>query len=213
MILTDERFERYLEAGEQLLVKFGYEGFSIEAVAKALGVDPTAIQAAFGDRNNFIALIVRRASRGVAEAIARPDPGLEPAPAARLHHIALTYLRAVFSRPALRIYRIAANAANDQPHISVQFRASAKEALQRFASVLEHEIGITLPDGYSYEEAAGQFFALCRGGLHHLTLFDVDFQPSDIAIETAARQGADSFLRVFPIRARDGVSPPLRSAG
>lgn len=199
---NEDRFERYLKAGEKLLIERGYDGFSLEAVAHAVDGDADSVSAEMGRKDDFIALIVRRASSGVAQVITKRDPDLDETPAERLHRIALIYLQAVFTRAAIRIYRIAAHAANEHPHISVQFRGSAGETMTKFAAMLEHEIGVTIPNGYTYEEAAGQFFALCRGGLHHLTLFDVDYQPSKRAIEIAAWQGAETFLRAFPIKTR-----------
>ncbi|MCB2096881.1 MAG: TetR/AcrR family transcriptional regulator [Parvularculaceae bacterium] len=199
---NEDQFERFLKAGEALLIENGFEAFSVDAVARSIGVDAEAVRAEMGEKDDYIALIVRRASSGIAQVITKRDPDLDETPAERLHRIALIYLQAVFTKAGIRIYRIAAHAANEHPHISVQFRASAGEAMKKFADMLENEIGVTVPAGYTYEEAAGQFFALCRGGLHHMTLFDVDYQPSRHAVENAARQGADTFLRAFPIKAR-----------
>ena len=159
-----------------------------------------ALGEAFGAPENLFALIVRSFTEEVRHRIFSVTPDGRPA-RAFLTDFAANYLSCILDRNAVNCFRFTCGLATEFPQISTQFKASARTGNAEFAVTLEAETDITVPEGVTYDDAAAQFFALCKGGFHHQLLFDVDYAVLDAEIRAQAHLAVSTFLRAFPSEA------------
>lgn len=77
---ADETRARVVEAARKLLVEHGYDGTTIEAIARAAGVSSQTVYAAFGSKRGIVAELLERARFGpayeevVSRALGTDDP-------------------------------------------------------------------------------------------------------------------------------------------
>lgn len=77
---ADETRQRITDAAHELLLSSGYDGMTIDAVAKAAGVAPPTVYAIFGSKRGILAAIIDRVRFGAAyrDAVARVREAKDP---------------------------------------------------------------------------------------------------------------------------------------
>ena len=197
--MSDAEFNRrqeIVEAGKELIRARDFRDVAFEDFAVAADASIDEIQTLIGRREELLALIVRAYTQEVQAKI------FEVTPAGKstedfLHEFAANYLKIICASSSIRSFRYAAGLGISYPHISTQFKATAREGGADFADLLEYETDLVLPDGFTWIDASSCFFGLCRGAFHHQLIFDVDFVVSDREIEEQASKAVAAFLKIF----------------
>jgi AcrR family transcriptional regulator len=166
---AQETRRRMLEAAGRLLAERGYAGTTIAAVARAAGVAPETVYAAFGNKRTLVGELVRASVRGQGAA----PPASEQAGA---HAVAAApsqadQIRLFAADVSARLERVGpvleALAAAGEPELA-ELRANVDRdrlaGLRRFVSALERHGPLRL-DG---EAAAETVWALASPELHTL---------------------------------------------
>lgn len=189
-----------IRRGTEYLVAKGFHSVEPRELAQACNISESALAKSFGAPENLLGQIVRSFTEDVRRRIFSVKPDGRPTREFLMDY-ASNYLRCILDRNAVRCFRFACGLASDFPQVSTQFKASARTGNAEFAVLLETETDIVLPDGYTWDDASAQFYALCKGGFHHQLLFDVDYVVIDAEIMAQAERAVGTFLRAFPSKA------------
>ena len=189
--------ERIIAAGEELVFSQRHNKVTLEEIVRFAGLPKDVIGALVSTKEELYRMIVRHYSRQVQNeifAFAGDDVSTEE----YLVKFAEHYLRRILHPNAIKAYRFAAGLASEHPDIAGQFRQTAEIGYEQFARQLETETDITIPEGMTYLDASHQFYALCRGALHHMSIFKTEPEIPGGEIKAQAQKAVGSFLRAFP---------------
>jgi TetR/AcrR family transcriptional regulator, mexJK operon transcriptional repressor len=187
-----------LEGARKVFMEHGYEGASVDEIARAAGTSKATLYSYFPDKRQLFAAVMQSQCSRQGEVMGGEDPG-EPVEAA-LRRMAISFANFLFSAGAQEMFRVCIAEAGRFPELGAAFHASgparARAQLIEFfaAAGARGELRIDDP-----ETAADQFAALCKSGLFLRALLGAAC-PSEAEIARNADEAVRTFL------ARYGVS-------
>lgn len=185
------RAARILGAARTLFMRHGYDGTTMEAVAREAGVGKATLYARHADKGDLFAAIVAEEGETNAEVLIPRDT--EDLPAA-LRVIGERLMALLLSPSTIAAHRIVAAEAGRFPELGpIFFRAGPERLLERLAAFLAAAMARGQLRTASPRIAAAQFIELIRGELGLRAMLGVPGEDRDAMLEA----GLDSFLRAY----------------
>lgn len=198
-----------LDAAAQLFMTQGYEAVAMDAVARAAGVSKATLYAHFSGKDALFAEIVGENCAKLQAEAETAAANHDVAPQEALPALGARFLRFMLTPRVLAIHRIVVAEGVRFPDLAQAFYAAGPARLKAWlAAWVEEEVrrGRLRPD-IDPMRAGAQFTALLRGDLFLRATLALDPAPDERAIEAAAAEAAETFLRAY------GIAPDGEAGG
>jgi AcrR family transcriptional regulator len=196
----EARRDHILDTVLALLEEHGYEGTSMQKVAKAARTSKETLYAWFGDKAGlFEALVAREAeamNTELTQALEREGAAREPRDV--LNRFGVNVLRLLLGARSLSINRAAIAAANTSPELGRILAAKGRETtrplVERYLNAQHDAARLNVPDvGEAFEVLMG----LLVRDLQIRTLLGVAQPLRGRALESRAEAAVEAFLRLY----------------
>lgn len=184
-----------LEGARKVFMKHGYEGASVDEIARAAGTSKATLYSYFPDKRQLFEAVVQTQCSRQGEVLCAAAASDEPVEVT-LHRLAVSFAAFLFSPGAQEMFRVCIAESGRFPELGAAFYAAgpaqARVRLIEFfqAATARGELAIEDP-----AVAADQFAALCKAGLFLRALLRV--RP---ATEAEVARIADEAVRTFLAR-------------
>lgn len=202
-IRRGRKYEQVLDGARSVFMRDGYEGASVDEIAREAGVSKATLYSYFPDKRYLFMEVAKSECRRQAdEAIELIDLTLPPAEV--LTAAARRITQFIMSDFGMRVFRICVAESDRFPELGHQFYHSGPLLVrQRLADYLRAAVArgeLVIDD---IELAADQFAELCKADIHNRMVFGMSdcCQPRDV--ERTIRGAVDMFM------ARYGTQPPV----
>lgn len=203
----EHKYAQVLQGARRVFLSDGYEGASVDDIARAAGISKATLYRHFPDKAALFSAVLAQECRTQAEL--HPEFCYHDRPIGEfLLDLALDVLNFTLSDFGQAIFRIAVAESARFPQIGATFYDTGSE-LNRIrltpALRLAVERGELAPLDPDY--ASQVFYGMCKGDLSHRRLFKGEV-PSAREIEWHARRTVETFLRAFgPVPAAQETHP------
>lgn len=193
----EQKWAQALEGARAVFMTEGFEGASIDDIARKAGISKATLYRHFPDKTALFREVVR-------QELGKKNAEFPPfaAEACGLDIVLFEFARAsiqfVFSPCGLGIYRTAVAESERFPEIAESFYACGPyRGRTTLAPVLKAaaERGELMLD--DPEHAADVFYAICKAGKFNELLFMGARQPTEEEVEALATRAVETFLRAF----------------
>lgn len=194
IIRTGRKFEQVLEGARQVFLRDGFEGASVDEIARAAGVSKATLYSYFPDKRLlFVEVATLECSRMADRLIEQIDVARPPHEVLNL--VAGQLVRFLLSDFAQRVFRICVAEADRFPELGRAFYASGPEAgcaqLGDYLACAHGRGELEVPN---VRLAAEQFSELCKTRLWTRALFGIQTRFSEAEIDTVAEAAVATFL-------------------
>ena len=194
VIKKGRKYEQVLEGAREVFLADGFEGASVDTIAKSAGVSKATLYSYFPDKRLLFMEVARTECHRQAEAAAGMIDA-NAAPRVVLEATGLHLIRFFLSRFGQRVFRICVAEAERFPELGLQFYQSGpcvvEERLVDYftAAIARGELVIE-----DKPLAAHQFADLCKADLFPRLMFGVQtsFEPAEIS--RVIRGAVDMFI-------------------
>ena len=188
------KFEQVLDGARKVFMADGFEGASVDTIAKAAGVSKATLYSYFPDKKRLFMEVARCECGRQAEAAAA-NIDLSNSPAQVLREAARHMLQFFLSGFGQRVFRICVAESDRFPDLGQQFYESGPAVVQ---SVLVGYFNIAIERGElqiaDKELAAHQFSELCKSYLFPRIVFGVQQEFTDAEVTRVIEGAVDVFL-------------------
>lgn len=202
MIRKGRKFEQVLTGARDIFLRDGFEGASVDDIARAAGVSKATLYSYFPDKRLLFMEVAK------AECRRQADEAMEvidmAAPVATvLAQAAERIVTFMLSEFGQRVFRICVAESDRFPGLGAEFYHSGPELVRdRLAAYLRCAVergDLAIPD---LNLAADQFAQLCKAGLHDRLIFGLDqcCAPTDVARVIAS--AVEMFMARYGVRPR-----------
>ena len=195
-----EKHAAILEAAMQLFPARGYDGVSVDAIARAAGVSKLTVYSHFADKEAlFRAAVTECCAQLLPHRLFEPEPGLAVREA--LLRIARAFTDLMFDDRAIRLHRVMVAQADQGSRLAEMFFATGPNAaLQEMETFLRHahaggSLHVPAP-----AQAAGHFFCLLKGVRHMRVLVGLCPMPDPRERDAHVDDVVGLFLRAYAPR-------------
>ncbi|WP_417460278.1 TetR/AcrR family transcriptional regulator [Kordiimonas sp.] len=192
-----EKNNAIVEAASLLFLEQGFDGTSMDEVAKRAGVSKQTVYSHFAGKEQLFSHVIK-----VTIEEYYPDAAL----ATVEHHtletdllaVAETYVRLLMSDKAIGMHRVLVAAAPKGPEFAQMFwQAGPEEMTIKLCEFLQSwvdkgELAIT-----DLEKAGGRFITLLKGKLHFSLEIGLISSVSEQELKDQARDAVDCFLKIY----------------
>lgn len=188
------KFDQVLKGAREVFLADGFEGASVDDIARAAGVSKATLYSYFPDKRVLFKEIARCECERMAERITETIDESRP-PREVLTVVARHAVTFMLSRFALRIFRICVAEQERFPDLARAFYANGPEMGRRRLSeylscaVARGELAIE-----DVGMAADQFSELCKARLWPRAVFGVQAEFSEDEIEEVVRHAVETFM-------------------
>ncbi len=190
------KFDQVLEGARQVFLSDGYEGASVDDIAKAAGVSKATLYSYFSDKRLlFMQVAKTECARQADHAIETID--MEAPVRQVLNNIAIEMMDFITSQFGKRIFRICVGESDRFPELGREFYESGpmmvrNRLVEYFKeAVAKGELQIT-----DFELAADQFHELCKADLFPRMVFNM----TDEFTKEEKRRVVDGAVDMFMAR-------------
>lgn len=188
------KFDQVLEGARQIFLTNGFEGASVDDIAKAAKVSKATLYSYFPDKRFLFMEVAKSECQRQADlAIATID--MDAPVADVLHHIARQIVEFVTSPFSKRIFRICVGESDRFPELGRQFYESGpclvKERLKAYLELAISKGELHIED---LALAAGQFHELCKTELFSRMIFNMADDFSQDEKQRVVDGAVDMFL-------------------
>lgn len=189
-----------LDAASDLFLTLGYEGTSMDEVARCAGVSKQTVYSHFSSKETLFGAAVRSRIEKYA-----PEVALKSVETDSLHTslcaVGYLYARLLMSPESISLFRLLASSADHPTSLAKPFWESGPaeliEELMQFLAAWRDRGALAFDDG---EEAAADFVALIDGGLQFkLAIGLIDALTKD-QIKQHVERCVSSFLKLYGTR-------------
>ena len=201
---TAGKAAQIIAAAREAFLEQGYDGISVDEVAKRAGVAKQTVYARYASKDALFLAVVDSVQASMPSAVSTTGP---LAIRDRLQWIARQLLEVALEPSMLSLFRITLAVSHRFPTLGRSiYETRVKEAHAIIVEMIERAVkeGTLLVDDASV--AAEQFFGLVRGELQFHCLLDPRFRPSRAQIKRQLDAAIDCFM------ARYGAPAALRSS-
>ncbi|WP_237153634.1 TetR/AcrR family transcriptional regulator [Oryzibacter oryziterrae] len=196
---SDKRRQIMVGAREVFLAK-GYEGASMDAIAKAAGVSKGTLYVYFASKDVLFEALIVEEKQILAENLITFD-----ASGASLHEelrrIAINYCELLSMHDHTSSIRMVLGAVEKFPAFGrVFFNAGPQRGVGRLAAYFEDMVAAGRMECSNPEAAARHFIALCTSDVLKRSLFAIDPNPSRETIESMVDEGLAAFARAYGLK-------------
>ncbi|RIA01229.1 TetR/AcrR family transcriptional regulator [Cereibacter sphaeroides] len=194
------KMPQVLEGARTIFLRDGFEGASVDDIARAAGVSKATLYSYFPDKRLlFLEVAKAECLRQAEEAVALITADL--APRAVLTLAATRIVAFVLSDFGIRTYRICVAEADRFPELGHEFYESGPALVrQRIVDYLAQAVGrgeLAIDD---LELAADQFAELCKADLFNRIVFGVGSTVSEAERQKVAQGAVEMFLARYAPR-------------
>lgn len=193
-IKQGRKFEQVLDGAREIFMRDGFEGASVDNIAKAAGVSKATLYSYFPDKRLLFMEVAKRQCNIQAEqTISAIDPD---APIAEvLSKVAHDMVAFIFSELGQRIFRICVAEADRFPQLGQEFYESGPQLVRgRMIALLELGISrgeLVIDD---LELAADQFPELCKADLFPRMVFNGECSFTDAERARVIKGAVEMFM-------------------
>ena len=193
-IKKGRKFEQVLEGAREIFMRDGFEGASVDDIARKAQVSKATLYSYFPDKRLLFSEVARvECNRQAEEALELIDVSA-PVEAA-LHEAANRLVRFFLSDFGQQMYRICVSESHRFPELGARFYASGPALLrERMSMMLQCYMDkgeLRIPD---MDLAASQFGELCKSDLFVRCLCGVSCECTDADIERVVTGVVEMFL-------------------
>ena len=198
-ITKGRKYEQVLKGARQVFLADGFEGASVDDIAKASGVSKATLYSYFPDKRLLFTEVFRvECKRQTDQAMANIDMS---APAGTVLRAAASHMvRFLLSDFAQSVYRICVAEAERFPELGREFYNSGprvgKETIAAFLSLAVSRGELRIDD---IDLAAYQFAELCKADIFHKRVFGVRDEFSKDEIDRVIDGAVDVFLARYGV--------------
>ncbi|MEO0459732.1 MAG: TetR/AcrR family transcriptional regulator [Myxococcota bacterium] len=190
--------QQLLCAARTVFLKHGYALSSVDEIAKTADVSKATLYAHFEDKLELFRAVIVESTKRYAERIFKEseigDIALEPA----LYSIARNFVDVISDPDARSLYRISLAESPRHPDIGRAFLESGPDvARRRLERFLNRRTALGELEIDDVPLAAQQFVEMCKAGIFHRTMFELDHGGGDEERERIARAAVRTFVRAF----------------
>jgi TetR/AcrR family transcriptional regulator, mexJK operon transcriptional repressor len=201
-IRRGRKFDQVLEGAKTVFLRDGFEGASVDDIARAAGVSKATLYAYFPDKRLIFLEVARSECQRQADMASSPLDG-EMTTHDMLTSAARQIAGFLISDVALKIFRIAVAESERFPELGRSFYDSGplviRSGVEEFLHKAVAKGDLVIPDIHL---AAEQFCELCKGDLVLRRIFGIDTKTPQPVLDRTAAAAVEMFL------ARYGVRPP-----
>ena len=194
IIRKGRKVEQVLAGAREVFLRDGFEGASVDEIAKVSGVSKATLYSYFTDKRRLFQEVVQaECDRMSREIEARIDP--EAPTREALLTAAYGMTRFLVSRFAQRVFRICLAERDRFPELSqTYFESGPKNGHEQLAMHLKAaaECGELKID--NVEMAAYQFTELCKADLFVRAAFGIESEFTDAEIALVAEEAVETFM-------------------
>ncbi len=193
-IKKGRKFDQVLEGARQVFMADGFEGASVDAIARAARVSKATLYSYFPDKRHLFMEVAKQECQRQADAAIAQTRMAGPAREV-LFNAASTMVRFFLSDLGRQTFRIAVAEAERFPELGRDFYNSgptiARTALKAYLAdrIAAGELAID-----DMDLAADQFIELCKAGVHTKMMMGVKTDFTDAEIARVIRGAVETFL-------------------
>ena len=193
-IKTGRKFEQVLEGARSVFMADGFEGASVDDIARAAGVSKATLYSYFPDKRLLFREVVRsECTRQACEADELVETTCSPEEV--LLETAHRIMEIILSEFSLQMFRICVAESERFPELGQEFYESGPLLLKtRLAEYLEEATARGELQVEDTELAADQFAELCKAGWLLRAIFKHERTFSDAEKERFAKGAVETFL-------------------
>lgn len=200
-IKKGRKFDQVVEGARQVFLRDGFEGASVDDIARAAHVSKATLYSYFPDKRQLFMQVVRQ--QCVTQTEAALDAIDFGAPAPDVLKTAGLHLAAYFlSDFGQRVYRICVAESDRFPGLGREYYetgpALVRDQLSRFLTTAHERGELTIPDICL---AADQFAELCKADLFSRRVFGVKSGFSKAEVERVISSAVTMFMARYQTRA------------
>lgn len=197
------KFDQVLQGAREVFMADGFEGASVDDIARAAGVSKATLYSYFPDKRLlFLEVANGECSRQSQEAIESID--MSAPPEVVLNDVGHRFLRFITSTFGMQIFRMCVAESDRFPEIGQQFYNSGPAVMRaEMAQYFQEAAGRGELRIKDYILAADQFGELCKADIWARLIFGVSKSVSEAEIDRVVEGAVDTFM------ARYGVPAPV----
>ena len=198
---SPDKEAQILTGARSVFIEHGFEGASIDEIARAAGVSKPTLYRYFADKRSLYSAIVTQECDLYAQQLFPLDlDRMEVRPA--LERVARQYLELILSDKALGAFRVTIGDAQRFPALARAFYAAGPgQGARRLSDILQSFVDrgdLDIPD---VPLAAFQFIELCKADAFYKRVFGLIEDVTPEARERVQKGAVDMFLRAYGTRA------------
>jgi len=196
------KFDQVLDGAREVFMRDGFEGASVDDIARAAGVSKATLYSYFPDKRLLFMEVARvECARQAEAAINRMQMAGEVREV--LFQAASHLVRFFMSEFGRQTFRIAVAESGRFPEIGQRFYASgpamAQAALAKFLQEQVDAKALVIED---LDLAAAQFPELCKAGLHTKMMMGIKTSFTDAEIDRVIHGAVETFLARYGVGAK-----------
>jgi AcrR family transcriptional regulator len=193
-IKKGRKFEQVLDGAREIFMRDGFEGASVDDIARAAQVSKATLYSYFPDKRLLFSEVARiECNRQASEALDMIDDNASVED--MLYQAASRVVRFFLSDFGQQVFRICVSESHRFPELGQRFYDSGPQLLrQRLGGILQHYVergDLRIDD---MELATSQFGELCKSDLFVKCLCGVKCDCTDADVERVVRGVVDMFL-------------------
>ncbi len=193
------KFDQVLEGARQVFLTDGFEGASVDDIARAAGVSKATLYSYFPDKRFLFMQVAKIECRSQADhAIESID--MDAPVRSVLHHIALEMVNFVTSEFGKRIFRICVGESDRFPELGREFYESGpmliRDRLVEFFAKAVDRGDLRIDD---LTLAADQFHELCKADLFPRMVFNMTDGFTEAEKERVVTGAVDMFMARYGV--------------
>ena len=198
IVRTGRKFDQVLEGARKVFMADGFEGASVDDIARVAEVSKATLYSYFPDKRLLFMEVAR--SECARHACRHPDFPEDASPRVVLTQVARHMLSVILSDFGRKIFRICVAETDRFPDLGQQFFASGpqveRDKLKAYfaAAVARGELRIE-----DLDMAAEQWMALCRADLFPHMIFNIRDSVSDADVERVVTATVEMFLARYGV--------------
>ncbi len=190
--------QQILDGARRVFLEAGFEGASVDEIARAAGVSKGTMYNYFPDKRALFVAMIRQVCAANARKLFVIERSTPEDVAASLRRFARTFVPFILSPFAQQVYRTAVGESQRFPELGrVFYEAGPALGIRRVAAYLSEVAEAGLLAITDPELAAHQLMELTKAPLFHRVVFGLDTPPTAAEITAAADAAVDTFLRAY----------------
>ena len=193
-IKKGRKFDQVLEGARTIFMRDGFEGASVDEIAKAAGVSKATLYSYFPDKRLLFSEVARvECNRQAEEAL--EVIGVDAPIEVVLREAANRIVRFFLSRFGQQVFRICVSESHRFPELGQRFYNSGPALVrERMSTVLTPYVNAGILKIDDMDLAASQFGELCKTDMFVRCLCGVDCDMSEANIDRVVTGAVDMFL-------------------
>lgn len=194
VVRTGRKFAQVLEGARRVFMADGFEGASVDDIAREAGVSKATLYSYFPDKRLlFLEVASIECARMADQIMGEID---ESRPAREVLAVAARHITAfLLSDFAQQVFRICVAERERFPELGQQFYANGpkmgRDRIAEFLRAAAERGEVTIDD---FEMAAEQFSELCKAQLWTRAVFGIQTRFSEAEIDVVAREAVETFM-------------------